>query len=137
MRVRVLIADDSTLFAEAVAALLETDPHIAVVGCAANGAEAVDFARKLAPDVVLMDIRMPLMDGIEATARITARQPEIQVLLLTDHGSPEEQECALGAGAAACITKEDLGLRLVDAVLGLVQPGLREPVASFSSPRLP
>jgi DNA-binding NarL/FixJ family response regulator len=137
MRVHVLIADDSPLFAEAVAALLETDPRIAVVGCAANGAEAVDFAHKLAPEVVLMDIRMPLMDGIEATARITALDPEIQVLLLTDHGSPEEQECALGAGAAGCITKEDLGLRLVEAVLGLAEPGRREPAASFSSPRLP
>jgi DNA-binding NarL/FixJ family response regulator len=137
MRVHVLIADDSPLFAEAVAALLETDPRIAVVGCAANGAEAVDFAHKLAPDVVLMDTRMPLMDGIEATGRVTARHPETKVLVLTDHGSPEELECALGAGAAGCITKEDLGLRLVDAVLGLVQPGLREPAASFSSPRLP
>jgi DNA-binding NarL/FixJ family response regulator len=137
MRAHVLVADDNPLFAEAVAALLESDPRIQVVGRATNGAEAVDFARKLAPDLVLMDLRMPVMDGIEATSRITERLPSIKVLVVTGHGSPEDIECALGAGAVACVTKEDLGLRLVDAVLALAPLDVREPTASFSALGLP
>ena len=83
MPTRVLIADDHVLFAEAVAALLESDGRIDVIGIASNGAEAVDFARKLEPDLVLMDIRMPLMTGIEATDRILAWLPQTKVIVLT------------------------------------------------------
>lgn len=137
MRARVLVADDNPLFAEAVSALLETDARLEVVGCAANGAEAVDFAQKLSPDLVLMDLRMPVMDGIEATSRIAVRRPEIKVLVLTAHGSLEDVECALGAGAVACVAKDDLGLRLVDTVLGFAQPEAREFTASFSALGLP
>jgi DNA-binding NarL/FixJ family response regulator len=137
VRAQVLIADDNPLFAEAVAALLETDARIEVVGCATNGAEAVDFAQKLRPDLVLMDVRMPVMDGIEATSRIAARLPDVKVLVLTAHGTEEEVECALVAGALACVTKDELGLRLVDTVLGFLQPSSRKLVASFSGFELP
>jgi DNA-binding NarL/FixJ family response regulator len=133
MRVHVLIADDNPLLAEAVAALLETDSRIEVVGCAENGAEAVDFARKLVPDVILMDIRMPVMSGIEATERITAWLPEVKVLILSAHGSAEEIECAFGAGAVGCLTKDDLGVRLVETVLEAAQPRRREFAASFAA----
>ena len=133
MRVHVLVVDDNPLLAEAVSALLETDPRIEIVGCAENGAEAVDFARKLVPDVVLMDIRMPVMSGIEATERILDWLPEAKVLILTAHGSEEEIEAAFAAGAVGCLTKDDLGRRLVDNVLELNQPRRREFAASFSA----
>jgi DNA-binding NarL/FixJ family response regulator len=133
MRVHVLVVDDNPLLAEAVSALLETDPRIEIVGCAENGAEAVDFARKLVPDVVLMDIRMPVMSGIEATERILDWLPDARVLILTAHGSEEEIEAAFAAGAVGCLTKDDLGRRLVDNVLELTQPRRREFAASFSA----
>jgi DNA-binding NarL/FixJ family response regulator len=133
MHLRILVADDNLLFAEAVTQLLESDDRIEVVGCALNGAEAVDFARKLEPDVVLMDIKMPLMTGIEATERILARRPDTTVLMLTAHGSPVEIEQGLRAGAVDCLAKDDLGLRLVDIVLGYADVESRELVASFSA----
>jgi DNA-binding NarL/FixJ family response regulator len=133
MRVHVLVVDDNPLLAEAVSALLETDPRIDVVGCAENGAEAVDFARKLVPDVVLMDIRMPIMSGIEATERILAWLPGVKVMILTAHGSEEEIETAFAAGAVGCLTKDDLGHRLIDNVLELAQPRRREFAASFAA----
>ena len=131
MRVHVLVVDDNPLLAEAVTALLETDARIAVVGCAENGAEAVDFARKLVPDVVLMDIRMPVMSGVEATERILDWLPETNVLILTAHGSDEEIEAAFAAGAVGCLTTDDLGRRLIDTVLAIVQPRRREFTARF------
>jgi DNA-binding NarL/FixJ family response regulator len=131
MRVHVLVVDDNPLLAEAVSALLETDPRIAVVGCAENGAEAVDFARKLVPDVVLMDIRMPVMSGVEATERILDWLPEMKVLILTAHGSDEEIEAAFAVGAVGCLTTDDLGSRLIDTVLAVAQPRRREFAASF------
>ena len=131
MRVHVLVVDDNPLLAEAVTALLETDARIAVVGCAENGAEAVDFARKLVPDVVLMDIRMPVMSGVEATERILDWLPETNVLILTAHGSDEEIEAAFAAGAVGCLTTDDLGRRLIDTVLAIVQPRRREFAARF------
>jgi DNA-binding NarL/FixJ family response regulator len=137
MPVHVLVVDDNPLLAEAVTSLLETDPRIAVVGCAGNGAEAVDFARKLVPDVVLMDIRMPLMSGVEATERILEWRPEIKVLILTAHGSVAEIDAAFAAGAAACLTKDDLGARLTETVLRVARPSQRELAASFAGYGLP
>lgn len=137
MTLRVLIADDQPLFAEALAALLESDERIEVVGCARNGAEAVDFARKLEPDVVFMDIRMPLMTGIEATERILAWVPQSQVVVFTEHGSPSEVEQALLAGAAGCIRKDQIGLKLVDTAFAVAQVDQPEFAASFALAGLP
>jgi DNA-binding NarL/FixJ family response regulator len=137
MRLRILVADDNMLFAEAVTQLLESDDRIEVVGCALNGAEAVDFARKVEPDLVLMDIKMPLMTGIEATERILAWRPETTVLMLTAHGSPAEVEQGLRAGAVGCVPKDDLGLALVEIVLGYAAVESHELVASFSAGGLP
>jgi DNA-binding NarL/FixJ family response regulator len=136
MRLHVLVVDDNPLLAEAVSALLETDARIEVVGCAENGAEAVDFARKLVPDVILMDIRMPVMSGIEATERILDWLPDVKVLVLTAHGSDEEIEAAFTAGAVGCLTKDDLGDRLTDMVVEIAQPKRRELAASFPAERL-
>ena len=137
MRARVLVADDHRLFAEALAALLGSDGRIDVVGSARNGAEAVDFARKLRPDVVLMDIGMPVMDGIEATSRIMSWLPEARVVVLTAHGSPEEVESALLAGAVGCVTKDDVGLGLLDETLALAGAEARDLAASFVPVGLP
>jgi DNA-binding NarL/FixJ family response regulator len=137
MHLRILIADDNMLFGEAVTQLLESDDRIEVVGCALNGAEAVDFARKLEPDLVLMDIKMPLMTGIEATERILAWRPGTTVVMLTGHGSPAEVEQGFRAGAVGCVAKDDLGLRLVEIVLGYAAVESRELVASFSAAGLP
>jgi two-component system, NarL family, response regulator DegU len=137
MHLRVLVADDNLLFAEALTQLLEADERIQVVGCAYNGAEAVDFARKLEPDVVLTDIKMPLMTGIEATHRILAFNPETTVVLMSAHSSPSEAEEGLRAGASGYVTKDDLGLWLVETVLAHAAAKRRELAARFSDLRLP
>jgi len=137
MHLRVLVVDDNLLFAEALTQLLEADERIHVVGCAYNGAEAVDFARKLAPDVVLTDIKMPLMTGIEATERILAFCPGTTVVLLSGHSSSAEIEQGLRAGAAGYVGKDDLGLWLVETVLRYAAGGNREFAARFSELRLP
>ena len=80
---RIVIADDQALFREGLRTLLSTRPDMDVVGEAANGDEAVALVEELQPDVVLMDLRMPKVDGIQATARIRERWPEIPVLVLT------------------------------------------------------
>jgi DNA-binding NarL/FixJ family response regulator len=136
MHLRVLVADDNMLFAEALTQLLETDERIKVVGCAYNGAEAVDFVRKLEPDLVLTEIRMPLMTGIEATERILAWRPDTKVVLVTSHGSPSEIQRGLEAGAVAWVTKDDLGLALVETVLAHAAEPVAEDAASFSEPGL-
>lgn len=137
MTLRVLIADDHILFAEALAALLESDERIEVVGCARNGAEAVDFARKLEPDLVFMDIRMPLMTGVEATERILAWLPETKVVVLTGQGSPSEVEQAILAGAVGCITKDDVSLKLVESAVALAEIEEPQVAASFALAGLP
>jgi DNA-binding NarL/FixJ family response regulator len=133
MRLRVLVADDNLLFAEALTQLLESDERIHVVGCASNGAEAVDFARKLEPDLVLSDIKMPLMTGIEATERILAWRPDTTVLLVSGHGSPSEIQEGLRAGAVGCLAKDDMSLAIVETVLDYAASDVRQLAASFST----
>jgi len=119
-RVRVLIADDQRLFAEALEAILTTDGRIAVVGRAANGEEAVAFARDDRPDVVLMDIAMPVLDGIAATEAINVEAPETRVVVLTGSEAPEDISRARAAGAAGYVTKDQVAGDLVRAILGAV-----------------
>jgi DNA-binding NarL/FixJ family response regulator len=117
--VRVLIADDEPLFIETVEALLAGDPRFDVVGTATNGQDAVDLAKALAPDVTLMDISMPVLDGIEATRRIREQQPNACVLVLTGSSISADIDRARQAGVAAFLTKDRLGTQLVDAILEL------------------
>ena len=119
-RVSVLIADDQRLFAEALEAILTTDGRIVVVGRAANGEEAVALARDGRPDVVLMDIAMPILDGIGATEAIRVHAPETHVVVLTGSDAPEDISRARAAGAAGYVTKDQVTGDLVRAILGAV-----------------
>jgi DNA-binding NarL/FixJ family response regulator len=115
--VRVLIVDDEPLFIETVEALLARDERVEVVGTAGNGKEAVELAAALRPDVTLMDISMPILDGIEATRRIRERVPNASVLVLTGSSISADVDRARQAGVAAFLTKDRLGTQLVDAIL--------------------
>ena len=115
--VRVLLVDDQALFREALATLLAVRDEVEVVGEAADGAEALDRAAALHPDVVLMDLRMPRLDGIAATRRLRAAQPDVRVLALTTFDTDEEVFAALRAGAVGYLLKDVSSQRLVEAVL--------------------
>jgi DNA-binding NarL/FixJ family response regulator len=104
--VRVVIADDQALFREGLRTLLSTLPDLDVVGEASNGEEAVALVERLAPDVVLMDLQMPVMDGIQATARLRERTPDIPVLALTTFDDDRSLFGALRAGAVGYLLKD-------------------------------
>jgi len=103
---RVLVADDQTAVREGLVTLLATLTDIEVVGAAANGQEAVELASTVRPDVVLMDLNMPVLDGIGATTAIRAQHPDIQVVVLTTYGDDESIVGALRAGAIGYLTKD-------------------------------
>jgi DNA-binding NarL/FixJ family response regulator len=115
--VRVLLVDDQALFREALATLLEVRPEIEVVGEAANGAEAIDKVATLRPDVVLMDLHMPVLDGIAATRRLRVEQRDTRVLALTTFDDDEDVFAALRAGAVGYLLKDVTSDRLVEALL--------------------
>jgi DNA-binding NarL/FixJ family response regulator len=114
---RVLIADDEPLFGEALAVLLGVDDRIEVVGRALDGTEAVELTRELDPDVVLMDLSMPGVDGFEATEQILAEGGDTQVLVLSGSGDPADIAKARETGAAGYITKDRIAEELVEAIL--------------------
>ena len=115
--VRVLLVDDQALFREALGTLLSVREEIEVVGEAADGDQALRQAAALTPDVVLMDLRMPVLDGIAATRRLRADQPDVRVLALTTFDDDEEVFAALRAGAVGYLLKDVSSERLVEAVL--------------------
>jgi DNA-binding NarL/FixJ family response regulator len=105
-RVRVMVVDDQALVREGLTTLLEAAPGIEPVASAADGEEAVRLASRHRPDVVLMDLRMPKLDGVEATRRIRAELPETEVVVLTTHADEASILDALGAGARGYLTKD-------------------------------
>jgi DNA-binding NarL/FixJ family response regulator len=115
--VRVLLVDDQALFREALATLLATHDGIDVVGEAGNGEEALSRASKLTPDVVLMDLRMPVLDGVAATRRLRLAHPSVQVIALTTFDDDEDVFAALRAGAVGYLLKDVSSARLIEAVL--------------------
>jgi len=115
--VSVLIVDDQRLFAEALEAILSTDERIVVVGRAGDGRAAVELAREHRPEVVLMDIAMPLMDGIEATGAIKGELPETSVIVVTGSEAAQDVSRARAAGAAGYVTKDQIAGDLVRAIL--------------------
>ncbi|MFI0186018.1 response regulator [Streptomyces sp. NPDC017082] len=113
---RVVVADDQTVVREGIVMLLGLLPGVEVVGAAGDGEEAVRLAGELAPDVVLMDLRMPRCDGVEATRRIRTRYPATQVVVLTTYADDESLFPALRAGARGYLTKDAGGDEIVRAV---------------------
>ncbi len=143
--VRVLLVDDQALFREALATLLATHDGIDVVGEAGNGEEALGQVAALAPDVVLMDLRMPVLDGVSATRRLRGDHPGVQVIALTTFDDDEDVFAALRAGAVGYLLKDVSSARLIEAVLAaargesVLQPSVAAKVvarfAQLSEPR--
>ncbi|GAA3215758.1 hypothetical protein GCM10020256_17540 [Streptomyces thermocoprophilus] len=117
---RVVVADDQTVVREGIVMLLGLLPGIEVVGSAADGHEAVELVAELAPDVVLMDLRMPRCDGVEATRRIRAEHPGTQVVVLTTFADDDSLFAALRAGARGYLTKDAGGDDIVRAVTSVL-----------------
>jgi DNA-binding NarL/FixJ family response regulator len=115
-QLRVLIADDQALLRGSLRLLIDTEPDLVVVGEAGTGLEAVDLVQVTGPDVVLMDVRMPDMDGIEATRRITAHEHAPRILVLTTFDLDEYVYSALRAGASGFLLKDTPPAQLLDAV---------------------
>jgi len=114
--IRVLLVDDQALFREGLRALLSVQSGVEVVGEAANGEQAVRLARELKPEVTLMDLRMPVLGGVEATRRIRAAEPGCRVLVLTTFDEDEEVFAALRAGAAGYLLKDAPSEKLLEAI---------------------
>jgi DNA-binding NarL/FixJ family response regulator len=120
-KTRVLIADDHRMFAEALQTILGADERLVVVGQAADGVEAVRLALDLQPDVTLMDISMPVMDGLQATRQIRRQWPNACILMLTGSNSKSDVDRAREAGAAGYVTKERIAAELIDAILEIAK----------------
>jgi DNA-binding NarL/FixJ family response regulator len=117
---RVLIADDQTLFRSGLARLLQEDPRVEVVGHAVDGADVLKQAAALKPDVVLMDIRMPNVDGLEATQRLVAEFPAIKVLVLTTFDADSYVIKALRAGASGYVLKDSEPAAIVSSIIAVL-----------------
>jgi DNA-binding NarL/FixJ family response regulator len=118
--VRVLLADDQRVVRDGLVLLLGLLPQVEVVGAAADGDEAVEKAAELRPDVVLMDLRMPRCDGVEATRRLREQQPDIKVIVLTTYADDRSVIEALRAGARGYLTKDAGGAEIQKALLQVV-----------------
>ncbi len=140
--IRVLVADDHPLFREGMRGRLERADGIEVAGEAASGDEALEKARELAPDVVLMDIKMPEMNGIEATREILKTSPRVGVLMLTMFEDDDSVFAAMRAGAKGYLLKDSGGREVVNAIRAVASgeaifgPGVAERImAFFSAPK--
>jgi DNA-binding NarL/FixJ family response regulator len=137
--VRVLIADDHPLFREGMRGRLDRVADVAVVGEAASGNEAVELARELAPDVILMDIKMPGLNGIEATREILRSGPQVGVLVLTMFEDDDSVFAAMRAGAKGYLLKDSGGEGVVHAIRAVASgeavfgPGVAERIIGFFS----
>lgn len=120
-RVRVLVAEDQRLVREGIVTMLRTDESFDVVAEAADGEEALRQARRTRPDVALVDIRMPVLDGIETTRRLAEDLPEVRVLVLTTFGSDELVLGALSAGACGFLLKDVRAESLLEAVAAVAR----------------
>jgi two-component system nitrate/nitrite response regulator NarL len=117
--IRVLVADDEPLFVEMIKAMLAAERGIDVVATALDGRQAAGLAADLDPDVIVMDVSMPVMDGIDATRAIRERNPDACVLILTGGTTPGDVDRARKAGAAAYVTKDRIATDLVAEIRSL------------------
>ncbi len=115
-KIKILVVDDHALMRDGIKAMLSLHDNIEIVGEASEGKEAIEQAQELNPDVVIMDIGMPFMDGLEATRRITKKNEKTKVLVLTQHNNREYILSAIKAGAAGYVPKRALGTELVSAI---------------------
>jgi len=115
-KIKILVVDDHAIMRDGIRALLSLHDDIEIVGEAAEGREAIDKAREFAPDVIVMDIAMPGMDGLEATRRIRKRSPVAKVIVLTQYDNKEYVLSVIKAGAAGYVPKRALGSELVSAI---------------------
>ena len=115
-KIRVMLADDHLVVRMGLAAIISIERDMEVVGEAADGAEAVKLATELHPDVVIMDIMMPKLDGVAATAEIRKRNPETQILILTTFGTSDDLRRALELGATGALVKDSAQTELVSAI---------------------
>jgi NarL family two-component system response regulator LiaR len=114
--IRVLVVEDHRIVREGIRSLMEDIDDIQIIGEASNGQEGVDLANRLNPDVVLMDLMMPLMDGLEATRQITSEHPDIQVLVLTSFIADDKVFPAIKAGARGYLLKDTGSKELIEAI---------------------
>lgn len=123
MSIRVMIADDHQIIRQGLKLLFGNAPDVQLVGEAVNGQEAVDLSRELSPDVVVMDIGMPVMDGFEATRLIRAEQPKIKIIALSMHNDGAFVKGMEAAGAQGYVLKEAAFEELVEAVRTVYRGG--------------
>jgi two-component system response regulator DesR len=122
--IRVVLAEDQTMVLGALSALLELEPDISVVACAANGRDALDAVSRLSPNVLVTDIEMPMMTGLELAANLRTRHPAVRTIILTTFARPGYLRRALDAGARGYLLKDRPAAELADAVRR-VHRGLR------------
>jgi DNA-binding NarL/FixJ family response regulator len=117
---RVLIADDQTLFRNGLARLLDEDPRVEVIGQAVDGRDVVKQAAKFKPDVILMDLKMPNVDGIEATRQIVEADPAVKVVMLTTFETDSQVIQALKAGASGYVLKDSTAQAIVSSIVAVM-----------------
>jgi signal transduction histidine kinase/CheY-like chemotaxis protein len=130
---RVLLVDDHAMVRQGLRAILDHYPDLFIIGEAADGREAMSIATKRAPDVIIMDINMPRMDGIEATKRIKQEQPETVIIAVSVNDTPHLRESMHKAGASAFVSKEEAGERLYETIVALTSTRPREPLPDTQS----
>ena len=143
-KIRILVTDDHIVVRKGLVAMLETEPDIQIIGEASNGAEALKMAQELVPDVVLMDLVMPVMDGIEATRQIKQTVPSVNILVLTSFSTNDKVLPSLNAGAIGYLLKDSTPADLVRAIHqvaqgeGSLNPAItRQVLAQMQSPSAP
>jgi DNA-binding NarL/FixJ family response regulator len=112
--IRVLLADDDAMFVESLRPLIEVQPELAVVGAAADGLAAIELCEEMRPDAIVIDLHMPLVDGVTAVARLRNDYPSMCVIALTGDPAPELHEAVTEAGADAVLLKEEFVETLLD-----------------------
>ena len=115
--IRIVVVDDSPLYRRTVCNILEKQPNMQVVAEAGDGLYAIQAVKIHRPDVVLMDVTMPMLDGIEATRRIKSRLPNVRVIVLSMHDVESISETAFKAGACWCLTKECSPKEITEAIM--------------------